>query len=89
MNLPGVDDLAKYLIKDMDEKEQNAVGTLRDRKLLEHCDSLYVVSERQTEAFAPLIILRKKAAISNLPTACLQILRRKDCAPGSGHSRKE
>lgn len=62
MNLPGVDDLAKYLIKDMDEKEQNAVGTLRDRKLLEHCDSLYVVSERQTEAFAPLIIFAQKGS---------------------------
>ena len=67
MNLPVVDDLAEYLIKDMDEKEQNAIGTLRDRKLLDHYDSLYVVSEsnvpeRLTEAFAPLIIFAQKGS---------------------------
>ena len=66
-NLPGVNDLAQYLIKDMDEKEQNAIGTLRDRKLLDHYDALYVVSEsvvseRQTEAFTPLIIFAQKGS---------------------------
>lgn len=66
-NIPEVNNFAEYLIKDMDEKEQNAIGTLRDRKLLDHYDSLYVVSEsnvpeRLTEAFAPLIIFAQKGS---------------------------